>query len=177
MIDLVGFPGNVRIDGCTFSGSVASYSNCDVGSHLHAQTDDATTDEQKEKYQFMQDDITDVDEMQIRSIISITSHAHQVTIVDNTFSANTGTKGVVYLDLYDRLDHPLTVSGNQFTGNAGYADASALHIRVRAQSGQDVATEVPADETEMFCSNIAIDGNVFTNNHGCTFHVGAVVKF
>lgn len=95
----------------------------------------------------------------------------------NTFERNTGTKGVVYLDLHDRSNHPLVISGNTFESNGGYVDASVLHIRVRAPSGVTLGTDAPDSDANMFCHNVAVTSNTFTGNYGCGQAVGAVVKF
>lgn len=92
----------------------------------------------------------------------VTDHYHDFQMSGNTFTRNTGTKGVVYLDLHDRTNYPLFISGNTFEANGGYIIASAVHLRVRTQSGQTLGTTVPNSPANMFCANIDISNNVFT---------------
>lgn len=53
--------------------------------------------------------------LQIRSLISVVNHWHKLELVENTFTQNSGTKGIVYLDLYPRTYYPVYVTGNTFT--------------------------------------------------------------
>jgi hypothetical protein len=53
--------------------------------------------------------------LQIRSIISIVNHDHILEIMENTFTSNSGTKGIIYLDMMPRTTYPVFIGGNTFT--------------------------------------------------------------
>jgi hypothetical protein len=88
-------------------------------------------------------------------LISIVGHQHKIEIVKNTFTGNSGTKGIIYLDTYDRgTTLPLVIAFNTFTRNAGYLDASAIYVRARGRSGQSIYSSNPLyvpDQTYIFC--------------------------
>lgn len=73
-------------------------------------------------------------------MISIVKHGYNLEILGNTFTSNSGTKGIIYLDTYSRDYYPVVIGGNTFTKNAGYIDSNVIFIRARGKSGIDVAT-------------------------------------
>lgn len=171
VFDLSGFKGNVEITNSRFDDNVLKYSTCDVAADILAGSDLSFED----LYPSWGDAKSEV---QIRAVVSITDHYHQVILADNEFNRNSGTKGVVYLDLHDRTDHPLIVHGNTFDNNGGYVDASALNVRLRAASSTPWSTDVDGTfvETDIFCANTVIEDNTFSNNYGCQYEVGAALK-
>jgi len=130
VFDLRAFRGNIAFVNNEFEYNKVKYLTCDTASDIMNGVDNRSgTDDPYPHYG------TTKDEIQIKSVISVTDHYHAFYMTGNTFNRNTGTKGVVYLDLQDRKTYPLVISGNTFTNNGGYVDASVLHIRVRAESG------------------------------------------
>lgn len=73
-------------------------------------------------------------QLQIRSLISIVSHWHKFELIENTFTQNSGTKGIIFLDFYPRTNYPVYIGGNVFTQNAGYIDSNVIFIRARGGS-------------------------------------------
>lgn len=67
-------------------------------------------------------------------------HGYKLEILGNTFTGNSGTKGVIYLDTYSRDYYPVVIGGNTFTQNAGYLDSNVIFLRARAASGVDTST-------------------------------------
>ena len=57
------------------------------------------------------------------------NHAHKLEILQNTFNSNSGTKGIIFLQLPARKVFPVVIGGNSFTKNAGYIDANVIFIR------------------------------------------------
>jgi len=169
VLDLKSFRGDVFIANNVFSFNIAKYKDC--SSAYDTLSDTHSLGDPYPSYGSTKDKV------QIKSVVSVTDHHHAFTLIDNTFERNTGTKGVVYLDLFDRTNHPLIISGNTFTSNGGYVDASVLHIRVRAKSTLTPGTTAPDSPANFFCSNIDISSNTFTGNYGCGQAVGAVVRF
>lgn len=110
--------------------------------------------------------------MQIRSVISVINHRgnYKIEIVKNTFTKNSGTKGIIYLDTLARAV-PVIIAQNTFTQNAGFIDASVIYIRARAAS----VTATP-NNGAVFCAGYHLDTNTFTNNFGCPYYGGAVVR-
>ena len=75
------------------------------------------------------------------------NHKGTVDLIGNTFSKNSGTKGIIYLDMKHRTNkRRVFVSGNTFTENAGYLDGSVIFIRARGPyEGGSVYTRIPVD--------------------------------
>lgn len=89
---------------------------------------------------------------------------------------NSGTKGIVFLDTYDRgTTLPVIIAHNTFTRNAGYLDASAVFIRARGISGQSVTSTIP-NVGSLFCAGYHFEGNTFTENLACPQYGGALIK-
>lgn len=174
VIDLSGFKGNVAITNSRFNDNTLKYASCDVAAEIIALTG-GNTGSFEDRYPSWG---TAKTEVQIRAVVSITDHHHQVILADNEFNRNSGTKGVVYLDLHDRTDHPLIIHGNKFDNNGGYIDASALNVRMRAASSTPWTTDVDNGfvEADIFCANTVIEDNIFSNNYGCQYEVGAALK-
>jgi hypothetical protein len=80
---------------------------------------------------------------QIKSLISIVNHKLSLYIQQNTFRHNTGTKGIIYLDMKARVNTRVIISYNSFYNNGGYVDSSIIHFRARASPGVNLATEIP----------------------------------
>ncbi len=135
VLDLVGFLGHIVLNGNTFTQNIVSYASCRVSDDMGGNI--RTNFDLNDKYpSFSTSGTSSKNKLQIRSLISIVSHAHKVEIVNNIFSKNSGTKGIIYLDTYDRGSTlPVIIASNQFTRNAGYIDASAIFIRARGISG------------------------------------------
>ena len=98
---------------------------------------DDTTHKLNDRYPNFATSSTSKDKLQIRSVISIVDHKYKIEIVKNQFTGNSGTKGVVYLDVQDRgtTDNPVIIAHNTFTKNGGYIDGSAIYLRARGKSG------------------------------------------
>jgi len=114
--------------------------------------------------------------LQIRSLISIVRHWHKFELLGNTLTANTGTKGPVYLDFYPRTYHAAVIADNTFTRNGGYLDGNVIFVRARGANGVDVFSETPS-AGNLFCTGYRFEGNAFTNNLGCSTYGGGAVSF
>ena len=80
---------------------------------------------------------------QIKSLISIVNHKLNVYMQQNTFRHNTGTKGIIYLDMKARVNTRVIFGTNYFYNNGGYVDSSVIHFRARGSPGVNLATEIP----------------------------------
>lgn len=117
--------------------------------------------------------------IQIKALITVVSHSYKIDLLGNTFSYNTGTKGIIYLDLRARTatnSVRTLIAHNKFTQNGGFMDATVLLIRTRAPSGTDVYTTVPSSNANLFCTGHHLQQNTFTQNIGCSQYAGAAVK-
>ena len=105
-------------------------------------------------------------------------HKHKIEIVKNDFSKNSGTKGVIYLDVHDRgtgNTNPVIIAHNSFTRNGGYIDGSAVYIRARGRSGINVYSTTPLDGS-LFCVNYHFISNTFTENYVCPQYGGSLIR-
>jgi hypothetical protein len=171
ILDLDTYSGAVTIKSSQFKGIGIRYDSCAVAEFMIGTNPSTLTDSYpeygtKSKYQ-------------IKSVISIVNHDAFVQITGCTFEDNIGTKGVIYIDMKHSATLPrVLIGGVTFTRNIGYVDSSVIYIRARGPSTpfKDVYTTVPGS-TESFCGGYTIQKNTFTNNFGCTFTTGGVVKF
>lgn len=94
--------------------------------------------------------------------------------LSNTFTGNSGTKGIIFLQLPERKVYPVVFGSNTFTKNAGYMDSNVIFIRAK---GTSVTTATPNTNSNLFCSGYHFESNVFTNNFGCSRIAGGVIRF
>lgn len=144
VLDLKDFPGHILIHGNTFTGNVLKYTNCDAATLM----DTSSTAGFVDSYPTFGSKTL----LQIRSVISIVKHGYKLEILGNTFTSNSGTKGIIYLDTYHREFYPVIIGGNTFTKNAGYIDSNVIFIRARGKSGVDVETQIPSTNANIFCN-------------------------
>jgi hypothetical protein len=106
-------------------------------------------------------------------------HGYKIEILGNTFTSNSGTKGIIFIDSYDRnpnYNYVVVIGTNTFTQNAGYIDSNVIYIRARGDSGKVITTLVPSSTANLFCNGYHFQGNTFTNNFGCSQKAGGVIK-
>jgi hypothetical protein len=169
VLDLDTYSGAVKILSSEFKGIGIRYDSCDAADAM-INTNPATLIDNYPKYGTKS-------KYQIKSVISIVNHDAFVQITGSTFEDNIGTKGVIYIDMKHSATLPrVLIGGGTFTRNVGYVDSSVIHIRARGPPSKDVYSTVPGS-TESFCGGYTIQKNTFTNNFGCTFTTGGVVKF
>ena len=149
MIDLVGFAGNVLLVSNTFTSNTLMYQSCDQAYQI--SNNDNTAFLSNDNYPNFGSSKTKV---QIKSVISIVQTTFKVEIAMNTFTGNSGTKGIIYIDSYDRgTTLPVVVAYNTFQQNAGYVDAGVIYVRARGRNGMSILTTNP-DDTNYFCAGI-----------------------
>lgn len=95
----------------------------------------------------------------------------------NTFTGNSGTKGIIFLDTYPRTYYPVVIGSNTFTQNAGYLDSNVIFIRARGDVAQTVTTTIPNSNANLFCTGYHFESNTFTNNFGCSQKAGGPIRF
>lgn len=171
MIDLVGFAGNVLLVSNTFTSNTLMYQSCDQAYQI--SSNDNTAFLLNDNYPNFGSSKTKV---QIKSVISIVQTTFKVEIAMNTFTGNSGTKGIIYIDSYDRgTTLPVVVAYNTFQQNAGYVDAGVIYVRARGRNGMSILTTNP-DDTNYFCAGYHFEGNSFVENLSCPRSGGAIVK-
>jgi len=118
----------------------------------------------------------------MRSLISITNYDdYALDIIGNNFTSNSGTKGIIYLDLLNKVPSAATggrvlIASNNFTLNAGFFDSNVIFIRARGPTTGSIYTIIPSDGN-VFCSGYRFDSNIFYQNFGCQGSAGGVIKF
>lgn len=86
------------------------------------------------------------------------NHKLNLYIQQNTFKYNTGTKGIIYLDMKARVNTRAIIGYNTFMNNGGYVDSSVIHFRARGLPGVNLATEMPV-QSKVFCTGYLIQSN------------------
>ncbi|CDW77598.1 UNKNOWN [Stylonychia lemnae] len=116
--------------------------------------------------------------IQLRSLISIVNHGnYKIEIANNDFIQNSGTKGVIYLDMNHRSDqNTLIIEENRFQNNFGIIQSNVLFIRARGQQDQDVYYQA-LDSKQELCLGYAIKNNKFIKNFGFQGISGGSIHF
>lgn len=97
-----------------------------------------------------------------------------IDILSNTFKNNSGTKGIIYLDVLPLSNDGVSFYKNTFYKNSGYLDSSVVYIRAR--SATPVTTTMPTD-ANLYCTGFDFTQNTFYMNYGCSERSGGVIKF
>ncbi len=100
---------------------------------------------------------------QIKSVISIVNQQLPVNFIGNFFNSNSGTKGIIYLDMLESLTQERAIFfNNQFKNNAGYVDSNVIFIRARtSKSINDPAGQGTITSTPNHCSGYSFEKNLF----------------
>ena len=98
-------------------------------------------------------------------------------LIGNTFTNNSGTKGVIYLDFKERISQGrVVIASNYFRANAGYLDNNVIYIRARGPSLGSIYTQIPA-QGSVFCTGYHFESNTFYRNFGCSNFAGGLLNF
>ena len=170
IIDIDGFQGPVTILDSQFMGNALKYATCDIATYFDLNsvpltyTDNYANMGVKSKFQ-------------MKSVVTIVNHVHDVYMSGNTFTSNAATKGIVYLDMLPATTRAVALTNNTFTQNAAYLDASAVFVRARAKPSTPISSTVVTTADSLFCTGFLFHSNYFSHNGGCSNIVGAVFKF
>ena len=101
------FAGHIAVRSSNFTSNTVHYSSCGVSAHMDTNTK-AFTDSYS--------NIGTKSVIQIKALIAITNHLYRFDLLGNKFTGNTGTKGIVYLDMLDRSSlYRVLIAHNIFT--------------------------------------------------------------
>ena len=114
------FLGEIRINNSTFTDNMFKYSSCKVlpessfsytplnTRHIPALNfeDNLTLLSRHSSWQY--------DKIQLKSLISIFNHTEKLSIIDNTFKHNSGTKGIVNIEIGLQSTYSALVHNNTF---------------------------------------------------------------
>ena len=90
--------------------------------------------------------------VQIKSLISVVNHTYQFDLLGNIFDGNTGTKGIIFLDMNDRAStNRVLIAHNQFNQNGGYLDNNVIYLRARGPTTKSIYTTTPSNGN-LFCT-------------------------
>jgi hypothetical protein len=104
ILDIYNFSGHINLKHNNFANVILAYKTCDVAEDM-----DLSKVTQPEMYLNYGND---KNLLQIRSVISLVKHRGDLVMVDNKFEECSGTKGVVYLDMYDRTNKYFLIEEN-----------------------------------------------------------------
>eukprot|EP00347_Sterkiella_histriomuscorum_P017498 403349122 len=153
ILSLQSYNGDITITGSNFNNNILQYTSCDA---------------------------VYIDPTQSMVTPSAPKHSKNFILDNNNFSNNVGTKGVLYLDFYDRktTGTVATFSNNEFINNGAYFDGGAIHLRARAQSGRTILDDSSFTDPNYYpCGGYSFTNNVFENVIGCPQYSGSVIKF
>lgn len=108
VLDLDSFKGFVYLYKNTFTANVVAYSSCDVAEYFDSNT--ITWTSQSDSYS----NYGSKTKFQLKAVISIVNHNRKILMSNNTFSRNTGTKGIVYLDILPLSTYGVAIDSNIF---------------------------------------------------------------
>jgi len=69
------------------------------------------------------------DKIQIKAIVNIINHKHEMVLARSVFENNTGTKGIINIERGYGSEASFLIYGNTFTGNSALVDANVLNLR------------------------------------------------
>ncbi|CDW75099.1 UNKNOWN [Stylonychia lemnae] len=166
IVDLEEFKGHIQILNNSFKDNHVKYQTCDVGRQI----------KNMDKSQFVDNfpSYGNKSVIQLKSLISITKFDYILDIIENTFEQNSGTRGLINLDLKHRAQRAI-IAKNLFFRNFGYYDTNVLFIRGRGMPNTSIYTALP-DNNTIFCGGYLIDSNNFTQNAGCVLYSGGSVS-
>ncbi|CDW83832.1 UNKNOWN [Stylonychia lemnae] len=157
-LDLENFSGPIQIENVDFINNLCI--NLDYGQAKKILQNYKQDIDQYQNY-------GDNSAIQVKSLISIVSHGdYKVHIKNNKFFQNTGTKGVLYLDMNDRSEeNKLLIESNEFYNNFGMIQSNALFIRSRGKQDQEVYNQLLNTQQD-YCLGYEIRNNTFSKNFG-----------
>ena len=96
--------------------------------------------------------------LQIFSLISVVSHDYKFILISNTFTLNSATKAIVYLDLNDRkkYGYEAIFASNTFNRNGAFIDGGAIYLRARSKLGVKVVAGGTITDANYPCGWILI---------------------
>jgi hypothetical protein len=115
--------------------------------------------------------------MQIKNLISIRQNQFTVKIIENTFTRNSGIKGLVYIENLKELTtnkQYVVIFGNTFNYTATFFGNSAIFIR--GEANQTLYDYQP-DDYSTFCMGLSVQSNSFNYNFGCPKYGGPLISF
>ena len=145
ILDLESFGGSVIVRGSNFNGIKVQLQNCDAAASMQ---NNFTTLGGTNPYPIYGDSKT---KLQIKSVISLVKHGYDFELLGNIFEYNSGTKGIIYLEILHRSIYHTLIAHNVFRGNTGYLDASVIFLRARALQSINIDIEVPTSGNT-FCT-------------------------
>jgi hypothetical protein len=104
ILDIYNFTGHINLKQNNFTNIILAYDTCDVSEDMDLSN--VTQPEMYLNYGINKN------LLQIRSVISVVKHIGDLVMIDNKFEECSGTKGVVYLDMYDRTNKYFLIEEN-----------------------------------------------------------------
>lgn len=106
-----------------------------------------------------------------------TSNEHSFISLFFRFTNNSAVKGLLYLDMLDRLEHQqrFLIAMNTFQQNFNFFHANLIYVRARGREGKSVYTTIPdtsGDNSNVFCTGYSLERNNFLSNGGCPYTSG-----
>ncbi|CDW72858.1 UNKNOWN [Stylonychia lemnae] len=169
IINLENFQGDVIIQDSQFQYNQVKYQNCDIAKEILNNN----LNYQKDEYQ----SLGEKNRLKIHSLISVTKHSHNVDLINNAFNQNSGTKGIIILDVNKQNQNRILIAGNSFTSNFGYFESNVINIRHRVEQLKNTELLQGDLDEDSFCSGFHLIKNKFKYNMGCPLYSGALVKY
>ena len=95
-------------------------------------------------------------------------------MINNNFLANSGTMGLVVLELNRKKESRLLVAKNSFHRSGSYIGSSIFRIILYGNDSIDVLNTVP-DNTTAFCTGLHFEDNMFYKCNGCSMVIGSLI--
>ncbi|CDW78280.1 UNKNOWN [Stylonychia lemnae] len=116
-------------------------------------------------------------EVKIHSLISITNHSHNVELIDNIFEENSGTRGIIDLDINRKNNNKILIALNQFKHNFGFSESTVIYINHRVGILYQVDLLMQNQIQDGFCSGFHLIQNNFLSNLGCPLYSGGLIRY
>ena len=112
--------------------------------------------------------------MQLKSLITILNHTAAFSLSSSSFVRNSGTRGIVNVELAFQSTSGVLIFGNRFERNSAMFDANVLTLRKRVFS---LVHDEYFDVSQLECGGFHIANNTFSYNVGCRNTIGAIKAY
>ncbi|CDW75732.1 UNKNOWN [Stylonychia lemnae] len=169
ILDLEDFRGDIKIRASNFTKNQVKYQGCVAAKQIYENLNPQVTDQYPS--------LGNKTEVKIHSLISITNHSYNVELIGNIFGENSGTKGIIDLDINKKNDNKILIALNQFKLNFGFSESTVLYINHRVEQLNHLELVMENQNQEGFCSGFHLIKNNFEQNLGCPLYSGGLISY
>eukprot|EP00347_Sterkiella_histriomuscorum_P008702 403344080 len=169
ILDLDQFKGHIFVFQSSFYNNTLKFTDCDVGRQIKNNIKTGFVD----RFPGLGQKAA----IQMKGLITLIGHDRRIDIYENDFTMNSATKGLIFLDVRNRLTYSqrFIIGRNTFEQNFAYYHANLIFVRGRGNQGQNIFTSIPDSDSQSYCTGYLFERNTFNNNAGCPLYSGGIL--